>query len=99
MGLAWQLPEVTVASTKYIGVTTCESKTGASTMVSRRRGFVLTIILAVGTLALAGPARATDLSGHWEGSWQSCTTPHKGVLRADFCKLSATSYQVNFRGR
>jgi hypothetical protein len=50
-------------------------------------------------LTLVGQAQAADLSGHWEGSWGSCKTSHHGVLRADFCKLSQSSYQVNFRGR
>lgn len=68
-------------------------------MIPRRNCLLLALGLSLATAGLATPARATDLSGHWEGNWRSCKTGHKGVLRADFCKLSATSYQVNFRGR
>ena len=40
-----------------------------------------------------------DLSGSWEGSWKSCTTGHKGPLKAEFCRLGNGDYRVNFRGR
>jgi hypothetical protein len=51
------------------------------------------------TMGLAAPAQATDLSGSWAGSWQSCTTGHSGVLRATFTKCSETQYRVEFTGR
>jgi len=66
-------------------------------MMTHPRCLVLTAFVLL--TSLASQALATDLSGHWEGSWQSCGTGHKGVLRADFCKLNSTQYQVNFRGR
>jgi hypothetical protein len=65
-------------------------------MPSRRT--LLAAAFCLVTLA-ASQVYATDLSGHWEGSWGSSKTPHHGVLRAEFCKLNATQYQVNFRGR
>lgn len=40
-----------------------------------------------------------DLSGCWSGCWFSCKNGHKGPLKAEFCKLSETCYQVTFRGR
>lgn len=48
---------------------------------------------------LAAPAQATDLSGCWAGSWQSCSTGHSGVLRAQFTKCGDSRYRVEFRGR
>lgn len=40
-----------------------------------------------------------DLSGCWSGTWQSCVTPHKGPLHAEFVRLDADRYEVFFRGR
>ena len=48
---------------------------------------------------LAAPARATDLSGCWAGSWHSSSTGHSGVLKATFTKCGDTQYRVEFRGR
>ena len=47
----------------------------------------------------ATPAAAADLSGSWSGSWQSCTTGHKGPLFATFCKCGEDAYRVEFSGR
>ena len=52
-------------------------------------------------LTMAGPsssALAADLTGEWSGSWESCQTGHKGVLKATFCRQDAQHYQVHFRG-
>jgi hypothetical protein len=49
--------------------------------------------------AVARPAAAVDLSGCWSGYWQSCTTGHHGPLKADFCRVSSTQYDVRFKGR
>lgn len=57
-------------------------------------------LVAVTLILLASSVcNANDLSGHWEGNWKSCKSGHKGVLRAEFCKLNETQYQVNFSGR
>ena len=42
---------------------------------------------------------ATDLSGHWQGYWQSDDTGHRGVLRCTFTQLSDGSYRADFSGR
>jgi hypothetical protein len=55
------------------------------------------VVLAV--LVVAAPASAEDLSGGWSGGWVSSTTGHKGPLHAEFTRLDAASYQVDFRGR
>jgi len=46
-----------------------------------------------------GVSKAVDLSGCWSGTWQSCVTPHKGPLRAEFVRLDANRYEVFFNGR
>src|SRR5689334_8344899 len=56
------------------------------------------LFLAVG-LAWSIPADAADLSGQWQGSWQSDGTGHRGPLRCTFTKLDDSSYQANFSGR
>ena len=59
---------------------------------------LLTLVtLAAGTAA--EPAAATDLSGCWNGHWESCTTGHQGPLNATFCQTCPTSYSVEFTGR
>ena len=59
-----------------------------------QRGVLLIVLLMTSASAMAG-----DLTGCWEGSWQSCKSGHKGVLRAQFQKQSETSYVVHFTGR
>jgi hypothetical protein len=51
--------------------------------------------------AIAAPrfGFATDLSGHWQGYWQSDDTGHRGVLRCTFTRLDDSSYRANFSGR
>lgn len=66
-------------------------------MMTRRTLIAATLL--VGSLAFATGAEATDLSGCWAGSWNSCSTGHKGPLKASFCKISDSAYQVNFKGR
>ena len=60
-------------------------------------------LMGIALLAvLAAPrsaARATDLSGCWEGCWQSNSTGHKGVLRATFVRLDEGRYCAHFSGR
>ncbi|MGC4006370.1 MAG: hypothetical protein QM811_25905 [Pirellulales bacterium] len=48
--------------------------------------------------AVAESARAADLSGCWEGCWQSTSTGHQGKLNADFERCGASHYRVTFRG-
>jgi hypothetical protein len=66
-------------------------------MMTHRTLIAATLLL--GSLAFGSAAHATDLSGYWAGGWNSCNTGHKGVLKADFCRISPTAYQVNFKGR
>ena len=65
---------------------------------TRRAGMALAIW---GVLAIAGvrECQAADLSGCWEGRWESCTSGHQGPLKATFCKLDETHYRVEFSGR
>ncbi len=58
-----------------------------------------TFVIAVLMLAASTTAHATDLSGCWQGSWRSCTTRHKGPLKAHFVKCDDTHYRVHFSGR
>jgi hypothetical protein len=59
-----------------------------------------TAVLAASLLLTApGLAPAIDLSGCWSGTWQSCTTPHRGPLNAEFVRLDENHYEVFFRGR
>ena len=45
------------------------------------------------------PASATDLTGRWAGSWESCSTAHSGPLFATFTRCNDTEYRVTFTGR
>jgi hypothetical protein len=45
------------------------------------------------------PQSAIDLSGTWEGTWTSCTSGHHGPMKATFCRIDATHYRVEFRGK
>lgn len=66
--------------------------------MTNRRTLIAATLLAA-SFVFASAAHATDLTGYWEGNWGSCTTPHKGPLKATFCKISDSAYQVNFKGR
>ncbi len=67
-------------------------------MGSRLFAAALTIALAAVSVE-AGRLEAADLSGCWTGSWQSCTTGHKGPLRAEFTRCGTDTYRVTFSGR
>jgi hypothetical protein len=56
-------------------------------------------IVICGVLASQSAAQATDLSGCWSGTWQSCVTPHRGPLNAEFVRINANQYEVFFNGR
>jgi hypothetical protein len=56
--------------------------------------FALTLAVATANLV-----SAADLSGQWQGYWQSDDTGHRGVLRCTFTKIDETSYRANFSGR
>jgi hypothetical protein len=64
-----------------------------------RRGGVALAIFGVLAFAAASECRAADLSGCWEGRWESCSSGHQGPLNARFCKLDDTHYRVYFSGR
>ena len=57
---------------------------------------LLTALCAVGS---ARSALAVDLSGCWQGHWESCGTGHQGPLNATFCRVDASHYRVDFSGR
>ncbi len=59
----------------------------------------LLVLVAGLLLNLPAACQAIDLSGCWSGTWQSCVTPHKGPLNAEFVRLDANSYEVFFNGR
>ena len=69
-------------------------------MITRRR-LIAALLFTLLTSAAAAQEfdSCPDLSGCWSGSWSSCTTGHRGPLRAEFCQLAGGDYQVNFRGR
>lgn len=50
-------------------------------------------------LAAPAAAQASDLSGCWSGTWESCQTGHRGPLHAQFVRLDENHYEVFFRGR
>ena len=60
-------------------------------------------VLGIVGLALVLPATttalATDLTGCWTGSWESCTSGHSGPLNAMFTRCGDTEYRVKFTGR
>jgi hypothetical protein len=60
---------------------------------------LLVLLAVVVSIGSADRVRATDLTGHWCGNWKSCTSGHKGPLRADFCKINDHCYEVRFKGR
>jgi hypothetical protein len=63
------------------------------------RLFAAIVLLSLTGAAGTSTAGATDLSGCWEGDWLSCTSGHKGPLKATFRRCSPTQYNVEFRGR
>ncbi|HEX4142323.1 MAG TPA: hypothetical protein VHY91_02140 [Pirellulales bacterium] len=64
-----------------------------------RRKMLSVMAAAVFLVSCPAIASATDLSGCWNGYWQSCTTGHEGPLSAVFSKVSGDRYQVTFSGR
>jgi hypothetical protein len=62
----------------------------------------ISLVLCCALLVLLAPvsaASATDLSGNWSGDWVSCSSGHKGPLRARFCRSDDPHYRVVFTGR
>ena len=58
-----------------------------------------TLVALALLLLVPAAGRAVDLSGCWSGTWESCVTPHKGPLFAEFIPCGGSQYEVNFRGR
>jgi len=65
----------------------------------RIRSAVILAIALAAISALASSSVAADLSGCWQGTWESCTSGHQGPLNATFCRISPTQYDVRFSGR
>lgn len=63
----------------------------------RLAGVLGTCLLAWGLLT--GSAAAVDLSGHWSGTWKSCSTGHQGPLSACFTPCGDGAYRAEFTGR
>lgn len=66
--------------------------------LTRQRVLPLLAVVVSMTVGHAS-AEATELSGCWRGSWQSCTSGHQGPLKARFRRLNDCQYEVEFRGR
>jgi hypothetical protein len=62
------------------------------------RSFAFLLAIAL-VLVFPAVTRAVDLTGCWSGSWESCTTGHKGPLWAEFVPCGGNQYDVHFRGR
>ena len=69
-----------------------------ATMNHRSREAFLALAVFV-ALSIPSVSVAADLSGCWSGTWQSCTTSHKGPLNAEFVRLDENRYEVFFNGR
>jgi hypothetical protein len=61
--------------------------------------FLPSLLTGLLLLGMNQPSYAADLSGTWTGHWESHSSGHKGPLKAAFCKLDDTHYQVRFSGR
>jgi hypothetical protein len=70
----------------------------AQPQARRIRAIAVTFALLAGATT-ADTAAAVDLSGHWTGTWVSCTSGHQGPLQADFCRIDDCRYRVTFTGR
>ncbi len=57
------------------------------------------LICAVWIFSSVHVSPAADLSGEWQGRWESFPTGHKGPLRATFTRLDEHSYRADFSGR
>jgi len=62
-------------------------------------GLRLALVGLAIVLPTTSTAVATDLSGCWTGSWESCTSGHSGPLNATFTRCGETDYRVKFTGR
>lgn len=60
---------------------------------------VLKACVVLACLTCASQVSATDLSGTWRGTWESCKSGHHGPMQASFCRLDDTHYRVEFKGR
>lgn len=50
-------------------------------------------------MAATSGLQASDLSGHWTGTWQSDTTGHHGPLRCTLTRIDDSHYRADFAGR
>ena len=64
----------------------------------RPRQWLAPLLALILTLAVS-PALAVDLSGCWQGTWESTSTGHSGLLRATFTPCGDGRYAVDFSGR
>ena len=67
-------------------------------MASSRIVFVLILFLVVCSSSFDTVATGQDLSGHWNGAWQSQTTGHRGRISATFCQIDSCQVQAKFKG-
>jgi len=57
-----------------------------------------TIACFVLAFACALPNASSANEGQWRGSWQSCTTGHRGKMKAQFCRVDETHVRAKFTG-
>jgi hypothetical protein len=55
-------------------------------------------LLAIACSLLSSVSAAAELEGCWEGTWRSCVTGHKGVLRATITRCDDLHYRADFEG-
>lgn len=55
-------------------------------------------LLGLAVVFTTSTAGAAELEGCWEGTWRSCATGHKGVLRATITRCDETHYHAEFEG-
>ncbi len=64
---------------------------------NRGRQLVMGVMISV--FSFAATARAEDLSGRWEGRWESCTDRFQGTVNARITRCDENHYRAVFWGR
>ena len=64
----------------------------------RNSSIIVFAILCVSLSATQSTIANDGLAGHWDGTWQSCRSGHRGTLQATFCRIDSNHVQANFTG-